>query len=332
MKGYDTYRIEIEPLSSFLTPFHSDTIFGHMVWALSDLYGKDEADSVVRRAIAGRPDFIFSNAFQRGHLPKINNMNPETMMSEIVEMAMQNEPNRKKATVEVMKLFKSEKKKNTISIDEFDSLRQKSARLYYYSKISQKDEDDSGQPFYKEIFTPKNSVNRLDGSTVFPEEKSGLYGITETYYCHPLTIYVRISHDYSFDKLSNALRHIEATGFGKKKSSGKGVFRITEIERTSVFDKEIDGANAYILLSNYVPAENDYEEVFYSKIETKRGKVSGGYIYRDNIFKKPVTYYVPGTIFLSPDPGELKGRCLENISDIDEVVQFMTGFTVEVKI
>ena len=46
MKGYDTYRIEIEPLSSFLTPFHSDTIFGHMVWALSDLYGKDEADDL----------------------------------------------------------------------------------------------------------------------------------------------------------------------------------------------------------------------------------------------------------------------------------------------
>ena len=40
MNGYRGYRLTLAPASSFLTPLQSDTLFGHLCWALRNQRGE----------------------------------------------------------------------------------------------------------------------------------------------------------------------------------------------------------------------------------------------------------------------------------------------------
>lgn len=66
---YETYLWKIKPISSFITPWQSDTIYGHFLWGISLLYGDDEVRKVIDDFKKLNSPFIISDGFIDGKLP-----------------------------------------------------------------------------------------------------------------------------------------------------------------------------------------------------------------------------------------------------------------------
>ena len=66
MKNYTSYELVIKPMSSFLTSMQSDIIFGHIIWAASELDGEVKASEILNEVRQKNPPFIISNGFPEG--------------------------------------------------------------------------------------------------------------------------------------------------------------------------------------------------------------------------------------------------------------------------
>ena len=330
MKNYTSYELVIKPMSSFLTSMQSDIIFGHIIWAASELDGEDKASDILNQVRQKNPPFIISNGFPEGMLPKINNIKNSKVFEEV---SKHHDMTSKTEKIKLMKFMKKQKKKAFVTKKEFEILRTSPITTTFTMDTEQAEEHTSHAVSQYNV---KNTINRLDSSTVFTDssgrEFSGLYGMTEIFYKGNLSIYIKLRNDFDKDELLKYLKYIELTGYGKKKSSGKGRFEIISFEPAIWIDSEIDNPNGFVTLSNYVPEQNDYTQIVFADISTKRGKLSGGYATEENIFKKPIVHYLPGAVFESDNPGEIKGKALDNIHFMEEIIQFMIPFTVEVKL
>ena len=63
------YKLTIRPLTSFLTPLQSDTIFGHLLWALRYTEGEDALVAFLNRYRDDEPPLLVSAGFPEGTLP-----------------------------------------------------------------------------------------------------------------------------------------------------------------------------------------------------------------------------------------------------------------------
>src|SRR3989337_52725 len=63
------YRLIIKPTSSFQTPLHSDTLFGHISWALRYLKGEEELLKFLRAFSDDNVPLIVSDGFPKDYLP-----------------------------------------------------------------------------------------------------------------------------------------------------------------------------------------------------------------------------------------------------------------------
>jgi len=145
-----------------------------------------------------------------------------------------------------------------------------------------------------------------------------------------LSIFFKLRSDINIKKFEKYLKYIEDCGYGKKKSSGKGYFETIKFEKNDYFTSNTE-SNAYIVLSNYIPNDKDYEEVFYGDTMVKRGKLGDIKSFSEKPFKKPIIMYKPGSIFKG-EMADIKGKMLGNIHFEKDIVQYGYGFTVGVKI
>jgi CRISPR-associated protein Csm4 len=67
-----TWKISWKPLSSLSTPLQSDTIFGHLCWAVNYLWAEKDKNKLTDflNALKKTPCLILSSAFPAGSLPK----------------------------------------------------------------------------------------------------------------------------------------------------------------------------------------------------------------------------------------------------------------------
>ena len=63
------YRLIIKPTSSFQTPLHSDTLFGHICWALRYLKGEDELLKFLKTFNNDNSPILLSDGFPKDYLP-----------------------------------------------------------------------------------------------------------------------------------------------------------------------------------------------------------------------------------------------------------------------
>ena len=59
----NTYCVDIKPESPFLTPPQSDTIFGHLAWAIAYDQGETRLRQILAEFSSGNPPFLLSSAF-----------------------------------------------------------------------------------------------------------------------------------------------------------------------------------------------------------------------------------------------------------------------------
>ena len=301
------YRITLSVPSGFITPWHADTVFGHLCW-VAERHGGFKtfsgAAGLIEPYRTGKPPLILSDGFPAGYLP---------------------------APANLRTLFE---KGNSTSLDSAGYTKLKTLKKLEFLTLEQFAQYRLGQTFdfadkidKRQIsaVTLHNSINRItnttgDGGSLFELEERFVSG-------GMLDIYARCEIGFK-DDLCCLFDLFALGGFGKKRSSGKGAFSVTAIEPFDGFSITNDAANGFISISHFIPAAGDPTQGAYRTM-VKYGKMGEEKAFGGNPFKKPLLMLKPGAVFQTGSVKPYYGRLVENIAAGDpNVVQYGYAFAV----
>lgn len=316
---YQTYLWKIKPISSYITPWQSDTIYGHMLWGILLLYGEEELKKTIDSFKNFKSPFIVSDGFIDGKMPILK----KQIVSRECNKKFAEKLNKNLA--EIIKKRKEINKISTISLEEFNRLR---GNYTYEQFILDKLQELSNpkEKIVTENIVMHNIINRYTGSTT----DNGIFFSKEMFSTKEIYIFIKIKNDYPIEKISKILKFVEENGYGKKVSVGKGYFKTISFEKFNGFDK-IDNGDGFVVLSNYIPKEFDYEKIIYEKPLIKFGKIGNFGKNAENPFKKPFACFTAGSIF-KKGGNEKLGKVLNKIHHDEDIVQIGIPFTLEVKL
>ena len=310
------YRVTIRPMSPFETPLHSDTIFGHICWALRYQEGEESLRLFLDKLKQDHSIFLLSSAFPEGYIP-CPLLRPMTMKEDddFRERFFSGKP-----IYEATTKTKSFSKIRWISEKLFDDVKDHLSTFYLYERMLQ----EKGEPaFQKTIEEWHNSINRLSGRVI----EGNLFTQEVTFYNTNLVVLVRESY-FGKNRLYKLFEFIGKNGFGADASNGRGFFSC------NIEEKPILGSinpNAATLLSHTTPSSSDPKEGYY-RVLTKFGKVGGTFAVRGLFFKRPTLIIEPGATFMNP----LKpyyGRIIGNVhSTYKEIVHYGLGLPLPVRV
>ncbi len=303
------YRAVIRPVSSFSSALQSDTFFGAFCWSYRYCFGEDALEALLEEMKQNKPEIIFSNAFPHDTLPL-----PLGIRDTAVDYrAMEKKEERRNAYQNRKKLkaarFVERKWFEKIIRGEFNGF---TAGL-----------TDDG---IREQTVIHNMVSRKAGTVTRTENSGNLYTEDEAFAEAGQTYDLYILSSLEFPVLEEVLKIMCMLGIGKNKSTGKGAFTLVSLDEDEL-NTYGENANAYLALSNFVPAAEDPTEGWY-KTFVKYGKLDREYADTEIPFKKPVLFVQAGALFKGRDIRPYYGRCVANISARDGVVT--NGYTIAV--
>lgn len=299
------YRVSLKLRSASGSAWYADTIFGHLCWQMVWRYGETRLHEWLARYQVGEPPLLLSDGFPGDLLPR------PLLLPSVGELA-----GSKQEGVRLAQSRKKLKKIEWLTRDEFERVRAgETFRLL-----------GEGQ---KQVASPtvtfKNQISRLTGTT---GEEGQLYSFVG----HPwetVTIYLRIA-DGELDTTRQLFDDLRATGYGKRKSVGYGEIESYKWQEFDGF-KQIEGVNAFVSLSHFVPAQNDPIDGRW-KINVKYGKLGGEWA-TTKPFKRPLVMLEPGSWFRTDMQRDWYGRLVSGVSaDRPEVVQYGLAFAVPMRV
>lgn len=291
-----TYNIKLKLHSGFRTPFQADTLFGHMCWVVAHQKGEEGITELLQPFKEGNPPFVISDGFPEDYLPK--------PMS--AEFCLENQDE-----------MKDVKKLQYVKLSDFNLIR-KGEKF--------KPDEEKTEPF-THLTTPHNRISRLTNTV----SEDGLYSLEEFFADH-ISIYLKVSDSKWKDEVIGLLQEVSKSGYGGKKSIGKGQFSIEEIKDFNQFE-EIRDPDGFVTLSNFCPKENDPTEGLY-KTFVKYGKLGEEFTFCGNPFKKPLVMIKTGSVFKTGKPPlDFYGRMVqEDISPVKkEVMQYAYAFALPIR-
>lgn len=302
-----TYRLQLELGSSFVTPWQADTIFGHLCWVVAHHEGEDKLKDFLSLYTDGKPPFILSNGFPGDLLPKPTNL-PLLI------------PGKDRGS---FRKRKDLKKLRFLSLDRFNRLLNgitdfllEEAEVKYASSPAT-------------FSTVHSQINRMSGTT----QEGALYELSEMIFDPPiLSIYIKVAEGWE-KKVLALFERLSASGYGKKKSSGKGRFAVKDFKEFSGF-LEPKEPNGFISLSNFVPSSDDPTEGFYETF-IKYGKLGEELAFSANPFKKPILFIKEGAVFKADPPLKSHyGTILKDVSTLKgfDLIQYALAFPVGMRL
>ena len=312
-----TYKVVFQLKSSIRTPFHSDTIFGHICWAIRYLKG----ETYLREWLDNFEESptLISNALPLGKFPK-----PILPMPEV---------NEKELTL-LQNVFLTKKVNKQNLVDEtwlFNNMNNLSAKKlsgYFIKKITKENE----KPVSTSMAVTRNSYDRLTGRVL---ARNGLFEQEEIFYWNDAnkgpSFYFLIQSD-SLDQslLSEILEFIGFSGFGADKSVGKGQIEIISIESYQL--NRCQSPNAFVSLSNFIPKSPNELNGYYKPL-TKFGKLGGDWATGYLPFKKPVVMLQAGAVIKVHSYNEkmMFGKLQRNIHGTNpEIVHYGYAFPIPI--
>ena len=292
--------VYIKPLSTF-PKLHSDTLFGAITSAVSELY-PDLVDDMISEFEQAKPPFILSSTF-----PVIYNGDEYARSKLLTDK----------------RGIKDYKKVDYIQEELFyglieDKLSENDVlynyRDYYrFSNLLFSNEIDVDIGFCENIL-PNNSVNRIIHETKIFYSQGYSYNNMGLFFC------VKIFDEKYENILQTVMKFLKDRGFGRDISTGKGQFDY-EIDNSIDFD-EISGKNRFVTLSRYIPTQDDLKrinEYSYYEIESKRGRDKSGEI------RKQVRFFKEGSIF--PDYQRTYG-CIIKSGEVNPAFEYGYAFPI----
>ncbi len=325
------YIINIKLKSSIITPFHSDTLWGHICWALRYTQGEKELLDFMEFYNSAEPPLVISNAFPKGYLPfPVLEPMDKTQQRELINtldesdfITAASELKKISASQYISKELLKHINKGTISM--YSLLEAILANPKIFPVISAKSSS----------VTYHVKINRLSSAAI----DGGLFTTPEIFYSNSdFEAYCKIGSGFSEQKLKQCLEFINIDGFGRKKSTGKGSVHCTIEGITDDF--EIVDANAFMSLSNYVPCHDDPQTGFY-KLHTKHGKLGGHFASSSIIpgknptpFKYPIVMFESGSVFKVDKKKEHYGRIVKGAHPAEKIniVHYGMAYPMPLKI
>lgn len=281
------YKISLKLNSSYITPWHSDTIFGIFCWTLLELEGEEKLISFLNEFENNNYPVVFSNGFIDDYFPKPFFLNLES-----------NTATNKKENISKKMKHKKEKMIEWINLDDFNSI------------INGKQIDLTDITDDIETHTKAITHVQIDRSSLTASEGI-LFQTLEVFQKNNITIYAQVEDNW-YNVFEKVLYQMQLNGYGKAASTGKGSYDINYIEKWNNFNVPKD-ANSYIILSNYIPKQGESTDGFY-QIFVKYPKLGGMYALENSPFKKPVTFIKAGSIFFDNSPKFIYGCLMKNVS------------------
>ena len=286
------YKLTISPYSSFNYPIQSDTLFGAFCWSYKYLYGNEKLEKFLDLCIIKKPPIIFSNMFFKDMLPI-----PLAVLQKIKNINYNNLEEYKK----IKKLNKNSFLPKEIFLqvleNNYDNVLSNiiNPKLYKETQI------------HNMVDRNSNTVNNNDGN-------GNLYSINICYSKLDFDIY--ILSENNIEEYMPVLDLMFELGIGKKKSTGKGGFKIIQqptLEQELI--KNFEKANGFVVLSNFIPNKLDSINGYYNII-TKFPKLDREFATSEKPFKKPLTMIQAGSCFYYKIKRDYCGLCLDNISNL----------------
>jgi CRISPR-associated protein Csm4 len=285
--------VYLQPQSSF-PPLHSDTIFGSVIYAISQLYG-EELESIVAKFKDENldPPFLVSSAF-----PYIQGTEKIRLFPRIIDEPVKADPEKVKAFKKVEFIEESIFLKwSSGTLDEkkiIDNLND------YYLRENMLFMDKPDVDFNRgQILVPKNSINRLSNAS-----ENIFYAPGDNYQNMGLFFLIKIINEKYSEHVKAAIRFLSDRGFGRDISTGGGHFKF-EIENI-----ELDKAEGqrFVILSRYIPQNEELEHLSknsWFEIGSKRGRSSSGEI------RKQIRFFSEGSTFKSSNK-KFYGKIVES--------------------
>lgn len=296
-----TYRLKLEPLAPWATPWHADTLFCALAWQVVQRSGVHALCRMLQEFSQGQPPFILSDAFPEGWLPcplstslqPATNSNLQTKLPEWVQE------------------------------EQFRNLIRGPASLL------------PQVVWPSPILSSRMLHASLDRSLGTTGGKGKLFEVAfwhlnpaEQQLAKHLVVYVRTVE--WLDRVVELFHSLSFEGFGKKRSTGIGAFRLVgDPEACEWMDDDAE-ADGFVSLSHFIPAPDDPTDGRWSLV-TKYPKFSPGAPV-SSPFKGRVLMLRPGSAFRAPAPiRPFYGYIQKNIHpDFPDAVQYGLAFSVPI--
>lgn len=299
------YKLTISPYSSFNYPIQSDTLFGAFCWSYKYLYGTEKLEELLNICMTEKPPIIFSNIFFENMLPI-----PLVLLNKIKNMDYYDD------------------------LEKFKKIKRLNKNVFLPKDIFLQALENNYENVLENIKSPvlyaeteiHNMVNRDLGTVNNNDGDGSLYGIN-TYYGKNFDIYILCENNIK--EYMPVLELMFELGIGGKKSIGKGGFKIIGepmIEEELL--KNIENANGFIALSNFIPNEDDSTNGYYSII-SKFPKLDRDFANSEIPFKKPIAMIEAGSCFYYNLKKEYCGVCLNNISSLNKKIM-INGYSIAI--
>jgi CRISPR-associated protein Csm4 len=296
-----TYRFRLKPLAAWSTPWQSDTIFGSLCWELRKLQGEDSLRQFLRRYEEGQPPFVLSDALPEGWFPL-------PLCARLQDLPRLN--------------FKA-RSPEWISEEQFRALIRQPGPIL-------------PQPSWPEPISSTRELHAaIDRSTNTTGGGGNLFELQEWFltpgispaHSH-LALYVRT--DDSLDLAGTLLRSLASSGYGKKKTIGRGAFEVVGKPEACEWLDETAGADGFVSLSHFIPGRKDPTEGAWTLL-TKYPKYAAG-APAPGAFKGRLTMFRPGSVFRIAGPiAGFYGRVLKNLHEgFPEPVHYALAFPVPI--
>lgn len=316
-----TYRLIIKPISPFQTPLHSDTLFGHICWALRYLKGENELVNFLKAFDDNKAPLIISSGFPKDYLP-IPILRPLSIEE---EETLQKQYKSKLDFVRDMKFLKkvSYVRMSAISILK-DSLSY--YNLYFKHLLGEILLENPELSKTDEVW--HNAKNRLTDKVI----EGKLFAKQDIFFKEDAELNVYIDDSYFGRKdLCEIFDFISRSGYGGDKSVGKGAFKYDLLDGLDL--PESDTPNAFVTLSHYHPKEGDFKEGYYDVI-TKFGKLGGHWAsgIDGGPFKMPLVMMNPGSVFIPENHRNFYGSLVAKVHKHPDIVQYGIAMPLKVRV
>jgi len=365
------FKVNVKLKSSVITPFHSDTFWGHICWGLRYTHGQAELSRFLKSYIEGEPPLIISNGFPKGFIPYpfLPPMEKNEVMSIVQRFwrledfvngigALKKLSKMRLVSMDILKCLEGREISNQLLVQAILENPQVCPQIAGNLPTSCPDKYDndnkitcgyiscSGKPCpqqfgehidktgTQQMIVYHSKINRLSGTT----HEGSLFTTNENFYgAEDFEIYCKIGENFTEEKLKDCLEFINMNGYGRKKSTGKGKIECT---LESDYPDIVKSANAFMSLSNYVPKADEATNGYYS-ILTKYGKL-GGHFASSSLttgenpipFKYPLIMFEAGSVFFPKQTETHYGRIVDKVHPVTDprIVHYGIAYPLFLKV
>jgi len=315
------YRLIIKPTSSFQTPLHSDTLFGHISWAFRYLKGEGDLLRFLQAFSGDNIPLILSDGFPKDYLP----------MPVLRPLFIEEEETLQKqykSKLDFARDMKALKKVSYIQVPAIEMLKNDLSYYNLYTKHLLGEILLENPKISKTDEVWHNAKNRLTDRVI----EGKLFAKEDTFYGEGAELNVYIEDIYFERKiLCEIFDFISKSGYGADKSVGRGAFEYNLLDGWDL--PEAENPNAFLTLSHYHPKDGDFKEGFYDTA-TKFGKIGGHWAsgIDGGPHKMPLLMLNPGSIFFPDTYKPFYGSLIPNVHKQHGVVHYGIALPLKVRV